>query len=66
MQMLYEGHPYGHLAIGTETALKEMTVEDVQLWPQRIEAVTREQVVETVRLYLRPDRSVTGLLLPAA
>lgn len=29
MQMLYEGHPYGHLAIGTETALKDMTVEDV-------------------------------------
>lgn len=29
MQMLYEGHPYGHLAIGTETALKEMTVADV-------------------------------------
>ncbi|MGH9147526.1 MAG: M16 family metallopeptidase [Vicinamibacterales bacterium] len=29
MQMLYEGHPYGHLAIGTETALKEMTVDDV-------------------------------------
>ena len=42
------------------------TVEDVLLWPQRVEALTREQVVEAVRLYLRPDRSVTGLLLPAA
>jgi zinc protease len=29
MQMLYEGHPYGHLAIGTESALREMTVADV-------------------------------------
>jgi predicted Zn-dependent peptidase len=29
MQMLYEGHPYGHLALGTEPALKEMTVTDV-------------------------------------
>jgi zinc protease len=29
MQMLYEGHPYGHLAIGTEAALREMSVADV-------------------------------------
>ena len=50
---------------GASLAVGE-TVEDVLLWPQRIEAVTREQVVEAVRLYLRPDRSVTGLLLPAA
>jgi zinc protease len=28
--------------------------------------VTREQVTEAVRRYLKPDRSVTGLLLPAA
>jgi predicted Zn-dependent peptidase len=30
MQMLYERHPYGHLAIGTEAALNEMTAADVK------------------------------------
>ena len=29
MQTLYQDHPYGHLAIGTESALREMTVGDV-------------------------------------
>ncbi len=41
------------------------TVEDVQSWPERIEAVTREQVEKAARDYLRPERSVTGLLLRA-
>ena len=50
---------------GSALAVGE-SVEDVLLWPQRIEAVTREQVTEAVRRYLKPDRSVTGLLLPAA
>ena len=50
---------------GSALAVGE-TVEDVLLWPQRIEAVTREQVTEAVRRHLKPDRSVTGLLLPAA
>ncbi|MFC5419156.1 M16 family metallopeptidase [Bosea eneae] len=50
---------------GSALAVGE-TVEDVLLWPQRIEAVTREQVTEVVRRYLRPNRSVTGLLVPAA
>jgi zinc protease len=50
---------------GSALAVGE-TVEDVLLWPQRIGAVTREQVTEAVRRYLKPDRSVTGLLLPAA
>jgi predicted Zn-dependent peptidase len=30
MQTLYEGHPYGHLAIGTEAALRDVTVADVR------------------------------------
>lgn len=50
---------------GSALAVGE-SVEDVLLWPQRVEAVTREQVTEAVRRYLKPDRSVTGLLLPAA
>lgn len=49
---------------GSALAVGE-TVADVLAWPQRIEAVPREAVVEAARLYLRPDRSVTGLLLPA-
>ena len=50
---------------GASLAVGE-TVEDVLAWPDRIEAVTRDAVIEAVRRYLRPDRSVTGLLLPAA
>ncbi|MCO5092297.1 pitrilysin family protein [Bosea sp. (in: a-proteobacteria)] len=41
------------------------TVEDVLAWPGRIEAVGRDAVVEAARRYLKSDRSVTGLLLPA-
>ena len=50
---------------GASLAVGE-TVEDVLAWPARIEAVPREAVVEAARRYLRPDRCVTGLLLPAA
>ncbi|MCU4179141.1 insulinase family protein [Bosea sp. BH3] len=49
---------------GSALAVGE-TVEDVVSWPQRIEAVGRDAVVEAARRYLRPDRGVTGLLLPA-
>jgi len=49
---------------GSALAVGE-TVEDVIAWPQRIEAVSRDAVVEAARRYLRPDRGVTGLLLPA-
>ncbi|MGF7162346.1 zinc protease [Rhodoligotrophos appendicifer] len=41
------------------------TIADVQLWPQRIKAVTKEQVVAAAQKYLKPERSVTGELLPA-
>lgn len=50
---------------GSALAVGE-TVEDVLSWPQRIEAVSRDAVVEAARRYLKPDRSVTGLLLPSA
>lgn len=50
---------------GSALAVGE-TVEDVVAWPQRIEAVSRDAVVEAARRYLKPDRSVTGLLLPSA
>ena len=40
------------------------TVEDVVEWPDRIEAVTAEQVQAAAARYLDLDRSVTGYLLP--
>ena len=49
---------------GSALAVGE-TVADVLAWPERIEAVGREAIVEAARRYLKPDRSVTGLLLPA-
>ncbi|MDN5928130.1 MAG: insulinase family protein [Hyphomicrobiales bacterium] len=39
------------------------TVKDVEEWPNRIEAVTADQVKEAAK-YLDPARSVTGYLLP--
>jgi zinc protease len=41
------------------------TVEDIETWPQRVEAVTRQQVLEAAKEVLDIRRSVTGLLLPA-
>ncbi|WP_404381406.1 M16 family metallopeptidase [Caenispirillum salinarum] len=40
------------------------TLEDVQAWPSRIGAVTREQVVEAARSVLGEGQSATGILLP--
>jgi zinc protease len=40
------------------------TVDDVESWPDRIAAVTAEQVTAAARAVLRPERSATGLLLP--
>lgn len=42
------------------------TVADVEAWPARIAAVTTEQVVAAARHVLRPQQSVTALLLPDA
>lgn len=41
------------------------TVADVTQWPDRIRAVTPEQVRAVAAKYLVPDHSVTGYLLPA-
>jgi zinc protease len=40
------------------------TVEDVQKWPDRIRAVTADQVQAVAAKYLKPDVAVTGYLLP--
>ena len=39
-------------------------VEDVEAWPARIAAVTREAVDAAARHTFRPERSVVGRLLP--
>ncbi|WEK06724.1 MAG: pitrilysin family protein [Candidatus Devosia phytovorans] len=41
------------------------TVEDVEQWPDRIRAVTPEQIQAVAKKYLDPDVSVTGYLLPS-
>lgn len=33
-ELIYRGHPYGHLSVGTEASLRAMTVEDVQAFHQ--------------------------------
>ena len=40
------------------------TLEDVEAWPDRIDAVTVEQVNAAARYVLRPESSVTSILLP--
>ncbi len=42
------------------------TVEDVEVWPDRIAAVTREQVEQAAKLVLGQDNHVTGILMPTA
>jgi len=43
-----------------------LAIEDIQNWPARLDAVTVEQINQAARAILRPERSVTGLLLPKA
>ena len=40
------------------------SIADVEAWPERIAAVTAEEVDAAARLVFRPERSVTGILLP--
>ncbi len=42
------------------------SIADVEEWPQRIEAVTAEQVQAAAAKYLQVERSVTGYLLPGS
>ncbi|MCI2394888.1 pitrilysin family protein [Aliiroseovarius sediminis] len=41
-----------------------LTIEDVQAWPDVLQAVTREQVMEAARDLFDDRRSVTGWLVP--
>ena len=42
-----------------------LTVEDVKAWPEVLQAVTAEEVVEAARAVLRREGSVTGWLMQA-
>jgi zinc protease len=42
-----------------------LTIEDVALWPERMEAVTGADIANAARKWLDKRRSVTGFLLPA-
>jgi zinc protease len=42
-----------------------LAVEDVERWPERLAALTLEQVNAAAREVLTPERAVTGLLRPA-
>jgi zinc protease len=41
------------------------TVQDVLDWPDEVEAVTKEDILQAARQVLVPEHSVTGMLLPA-
>jgi zinc protease len=58
-----DGVQGGANAIG-QALTTGQTIDDVESWPKRIAAVTREQVMAAARFVLREERSVTGLLLP--
>lgn len=36
MQLVYGAHPYAHMALGTEEALRQITIQDVRAFHQRI------------------------------
>ena len=40
-----------------------LTIADVQAWPDVVQAVTAEQILDAARAVLRPETSVTGWLL---
>ena len=42
------------------------TVDDVESWTEDVEAITADRVVAAAKAVLRPEKSVTGLLLPDA
>ena len=42
-----------------------MDVDDVEEWPDRIRAVTADDIRKVARKYLVEENSVTGILTPA-
>ncbi len=48
-----------------ESLATGMSIEDIQAWPDRVEAVTAEEVAACGRKYFDKRRAVTGFLTPA-
>lgn len=44
-QLLYKGHPYGHLPIGSEGPLRALTVRDIAAFHRRVVAPSRTTVI---------------------
>ncbi|MGR3578242.1 MAG: insulinase family protein, partial [Sagittula sp.] len=42
-----------------------LTIEDVQAWPDVLQAVTGEDVIAAAKEVFDPQKSVTGYLMPA-
>ncbi|MEM7301659.1 MAG: pitrilysin family protein [Pseudomonadota bacterium] len=42
------------------------TVEEVNKWPERLKAISVDQINAVARKYLKPNRSVSGFLTPAS
>lgn len=55
----------GATAVGTALTSGQ-SIQDVETWPDKIAKVTPERILEAARHVFRPERSVTGLLLPEA
>ncbi len=43
-----------------------MSIEAIKTWPDRLKAVTPEDIKRVANLYLKPEDSVTGILEPAS
>jgi zinc protease len=56
---------YGIARIFGSALTSGMTVEDVEAWPDRVEAVTADQVLAAAHAVLRNETSVTGVLSAA-
>ncbi len=46
------------------TLIVGRTIEDIESWPERVAAVTVEDVIAAARHVFHPEQSVTGILLP--
>ncbi|MFP6730524.1 MAG: pitrilysin family protein [Alphaproteobacteria bacterium] len=68
---MVRGAIYARESLGTAARIfgaaltSGITVADVEAWPDRIAAVTAAGVMAAARAVLKPETSVTGLLLPA-
>jgi zinc protease len=68
---MVRGAIYARESLGTAARIfgaaltSGITVADVEAWPDRIAAVTAAEVMAAARAVLKPETSVTGLLLPA-